>query len=66
MSEENKALARRFLEEAFNEGNLDVVDEIILLITSCTTLPVLKESYVAPRGSRGSSRCTEALTQTPT
>ena len=29
MSEENKALARRFLEEAFNEGNLDVVDEIV-------------------------------------
>ena len=29
MSEENKVLARRFLEEAFNEGNLDVVDEIV-------------------------------------
>ncbi len=29
MSEENKALARRFLEEAFNEGNLGVVDEIV-------------------------------------
>ena len=29
MSEENKALARRFLKEAFNEGNLGVVDEII-------------------------------------
>ena len=28
MSEENKALVRRFLEEAFNKGNLGVVDEI--------------------------------------
>src|SRR5919202_5497109 len=28
MSEENKTLARRVLEEVFNEGNLDVVDEI--------------------------------------
>jgi len=28
-SEENKALTRHFLEEAFNEGNLGVVDEII-------------------------------------
>ena len=28
MSEENKALARRFLEEAFNEGNLGLADEI--------------------------------------
>ena len=28
MSEENEALIRRFVEEAFNRGNLDVVDEI--------------------------------------
>ena len=28
MSEENKEKVRRFLEEAFNEGNLGVVDEI--------------------------------------
>jgi steroid delta-isomerase-like uncharacterized protein len=28
MSEENKALARRFLEEAYNEGNLGLADEI--------------------------------------
>ena len=28
MSEENKEKARRFLQEAFNEGNLGVVDEI--------------------------------------
>ena len=29
MSEENKALARRFLEKVFNEGNLDAIDELI-------------------------------------
>ncbi len=29
MSAENKALTRRFLEEAFNEGNLDIVDELV-------------------------------------
>jgi steroid delta-isomerase-like uncharacterized protein len=29
MSEENKEKARRFLEEAFNEGNFGVVDEIV-------------------------------------
>ena len=29
MSEENKAIARRYLEEAFNNKNLDVIDEIV-------------------------------------
>ena len=29
MSEENKALARRAVEEIFNAGNLEVVDEIV-------------------------------------
>jgi steroid delta-isomerase-like uncharacterized protein len=28
VSEENKALIQRFVEEAFNEGNLDVADEV--------------------------------------
>ena len=28
-TEENKALARRVIEEMFNEGNLDVADELI-------------------------------------
>ena len=29
MSEENKALVRRWFEELFNQGNLDVADEIV-------------------------------------
>ena len=29
MSEENKAVLRRFYEEVWNEGNLDAIDEII-------------------------------------
>jgi steroid delta-isomerase-like uncharacterized protein len=29
MSEENKAVVRRFIEEAWNNGNLEVVDELI-------------------------------------
>ncbi len=28
MSEENKALIQRFVEEAFNKGNVDVADEV--------------------------------------
>ncbi len=28
-AEENKALARRVLEEMFNKGNLDIADELI-------------------------------------
>jgi steroid delta-isomerase-like uncharacterized protein len=29
MSEENKALVRRFIEEVWNSGNLDAIDELI-------------------------------------
>ncbi len=29
MSEENKVVSRRLMEEVFNEGNLDVADELI-------------------------------------
>jgi steroid delta-isomerase-like uncharacterized protein len=29
MSEENKAVARRFIEEVWNNGNLDAIDELI-------------------------------------
>jgi steroid delta-isomerase-like uncharacterized protein len=52
MSEENKALARRFLEEAFNEGNLGVVDEIV---ASDYVLhdPALPEEIRGPEGVKG-------------
>ena len=29
MSEENKALARRFMDEVYNKGNVDFIDEIV-------------------------------------
>ena len=29
MSEDNKAVIRRLVEEVYNEGNLDVVDELM-------------------------------------
>jgi len=29
MSEENKAVVRRFIEEVWNNGNLDVIDELV-------------------------------------
>jgi len=29
MSEENKDLARRFMEEAYNKGNVDFIDEVV-------------------------------------
>jgi steroid delta-isomerase-like uncharacterized protein len=29
MSEQNKAISRRLVEEAFNEGKLDVIDELV-------------------------------------
>jgi steroid delta-isomerase-like uncharacterized protein len=52
MSEENKTLARRFLEEAFNEGNLGVVDEIV---ASDYVLhdPTLPEEVRGPEGVKG-------------
>lgn len=29
MSEENKALARRFMDEVYNKGNVDFIDEAL-------------------------------------
>lgn len=30
MAQDNKAISRQFVEEAFNKGNVDVLDEIVL------------------------------------
>ena len=38
MSEENKAVLRRFYDEFFNGGNLDVADESSLLIAPSTSV----------------------------
>jgi steroid delta-isomerase-like uncharacterized protein len=52
MSEENKQKARRFLEEAFNEGNLGVVDEIF---ASDYVLhdPAIPDEIRSPEGVKG-------------
>jgi steroid delta-isomerase-like uncharacterized protein len=49
MSEENKALIQRFVEEAFNKGNLDVADEVYAstFISHDTTAP---EGQGSPEG----------------
>jgi steroid delta-isomerase-like uncharacterized protein len=54
MSAENKALARRLIDEAFNAGNLDVIDEL------------LAEDYVGydaalPEPQRGRAAAKEAI-----
>ncbi len=52
MSEENKEKARRFLQEAFNEGNFSVVDEIF---TSDYVLhdPAIPNEIRGPEGVKG-------------
>lgn len=37
-TEENKALARRIIEEAWNQGNMAAVDELMALTMPVTTL----------------------------
>jgi steroid delta-isomerase-like uncharacterized protein len=52
MSEENKEKACRLLEEAFNEGNFGVVDEIVA--SGCVLLdPALPEEIRGPEGIKG-------------
>jgi predicted SnoaL-like aldol condensation-catalyzing enzyme len=66
MSEENKALARRFIKEAFNQGNLDVIDETISLKWVHHN-PTMPEEGHGPQSARGSSsRCTAAPFPTST
>ncbi len=53
MSAENKAIARRLLEEAFNAGNIDVVDELVAtgFINHDAALP---EATVGPAAAKAS------------
>ena len=52
MSEENKEKARRLLEEAFNEGNFGVVDEIVSPEYVLHD-PALPEEIRGPEGVKG-------------
>jgi steroid delta-isomerase-like uncharacterized protein len=52
MSEENKEKTRRFLEEAFNEGNLGVVDEIFAPDYVLHD-PAIPEEIGGPEGIKG-------------
>lgn len=49
MSEENKALIQRFVEEAFNKGNLDVADEVYAS-TFISHDPTAPEGQGSPEG----------------
>jgi steroid delta-isomerase-like uncharacterized protein len=49
MSEENKALIQRFVEEAFNKGNLDVADEVYAS-TFMSHDPTAPEGQGSPEG----------------
>jgi SnoaL-like domain len=65
MSEENKEKVRRFLQEAFNEGNLGVVDEIF---ASDYVLhdPANPEEIRGPEGIKQFVQMYQALSPTPT
>ena len=64
MSEENKALVRRFVEEFWNEGNIAAVDKL-MAIDAVIHMPTGRWSILM--GSKGSSPCgvTHSLTGTP-
>jgi steroid delta-isomerase-like uncharacterized protein len=49
VSEENKALSQRFVEEAFNKGNLDVADEVYAS-TFISHDPTAPEGQGSPEG----------------
>jgi steroid delta-isomerase-like uncharacterized protein len=52
-AESNKALSRRLLEEAFNAGNVDVVDELVSpdFVNHDAALP---EAMIGPDAAKGS------------
>ena len=49
MSEENKALACRYLEEIWDKGNVDVIDELFTTDFVHHGPPLLRERCVARR-----------------
>ena len=63
MSAETKGIARRLLEEAFNSGNLDVVDELVApeFVNHDAALP---EPIVGVEATKASIRAT--ATPSPT
>jgi hypothetical protein len=46
--EENKAVSRRVAEEIFNEGKLDLAEELYAPTTSCT-IPLSPRTCTVPR-----------------
>ena len=52
MSEENKALARRYLEEVWDKGNVDLIDELFTTDFVRHGPPLSRERCVARRVSR--------------
>jgi steroid delta-isomerase-like uncharacterized protein len=54
-AESNKALSRRLLEEAFNAGNIDVVDELVTtdVVNHDAALP---EAMIGPDAAKASIR----------
>jgi steroid delta-isomerase-like uncharacterized protein len=54
-AESNKALSRRLLEEAFNAGNIDVLDELVTtdVVNHDAALP---EAMIGPEAAKASIR----------
>jgi hypothetical protein len=63
-AEENKGVARRFMDEVYNKGNVDFIDEVVAsnLVVHDPTSPEGMSSDVGVPSS--SSRCT--VTPSPT
>ena len=56
MSEENKALVRRFYDEVWNKGNLDAAYDVFAT-TTCVTTCVPETPPQAPRDRSSSRGC---------
>ncbi len=64
MSEENKALARRWAEDVMNQRNLDTVGEIYAS-DFVGHDPAMPEDYVVLRVAENSMVCTRVLSPMP-